>query len=69
MNIYAQRGHKVVYLGKNGYDSEQKAIEKMGVKVGDILTVKYTDVGSWKTDVYFDEVGSYHNSVMFEDLE
>jgi hypothetical protein len=69
MNIYAKQGHKVKYLGENGYDSNRAAIEKLGVKVGDILTVQFTEVYSSSTDVYFEEVAGYHNSVMFEDVE
>lgn len=67
MNIYAKDGHRVRYLGGNGYAIEREHIEKLGVKAGDILTVRYTDVGDCRTAVVFHEIASYHNSVMFED--
>lgn len=69
MNIYAQKGDKVVYLGENGYDYQREAIEKAGIKAGDTLTVERTEVYDYSTDVYLKEVGGWHNSVMFEDAE
>lgn len=69
MNIYAQRGSKVEYLGENGYERDREDIEQLGVKVGDILTVDYTDIGSWCTYVHFSDLTGSHNSVMFEDYD
>lgn len=69
MNIYAQAGDKVTYLGENGYDAERDAIKRAGIKAGDILTVESTSVGSWSTYVTFEEIWGSHNSVMFEDVE
>ena len=69
MNIYASRGTKVRYTGENGYDHEHIDIQTMGVSVGDILTVERTEVGSWKTYVYFEELDGGYNSVMFEDVK
>lgn len=67
MNIYAEAGDKVVYLGENGYDWQREKIESLGVKVGDLLTVSYVDVREWITYVEFEEIDNMHNSVMFED--
>lgn len=69
MNIYAKQGVKVRYTGENGYDADREQIEKLGVKPGDVLTVDYTDVGSWCTYVHFEGFGHSHNSVMFEDVD
>lgn len=69
MNIYAQEGTKVKYLGKNGYDHDKKDIEKLGVKTGDIFTVESTVIGNWMTMVHFKEISGVHNSVMFEEVE
>jgi hypothetical protein len=69
MDIYAQKGSKVRYLGTGGYQGERDRIEALGVKKGDILTVRYTNVDNWHTDAYFFEIERGHNSVMFEDVE
>lgn len=67
MNIYAKEGDKVIYLGKNGtnYDKEYANAR---LKVDEIYTISYTEVGNWKTDVYLSEVEGTFNSVMFKDL-
>lgn len=69
MNIYADLGHKVRYTGEDGYDRDHEKIKAEGIKPGDILTVSYTDVGDWSTEVAFIEVVGTYNSVMFEDVE
>lgn len=69
MNIYARPGTKVRYTGENGYDHEHDDIQTMGVSIGEILTVKETEVGSWKTYVYFEELDGGFNSVLFEDID
>jgi hypothetical protein len=68
MNIDAEAGTKVVYLGENGYDYQREKIEALGVKVGDLLTVSYVDVREWITYVEFEEIDSMHNSEMFKDI-
>lgn len=69
MDIYADPGHKVRYLGENGYDYERTKVESEGVKIDDVLTVEDIDVGDWKTRVKFEEISGWHNSVMFEDVQ
>jgi hypothetical protein len=69
MNIYAEGGDKVRYRGRGGYDVERKDIEALGVKVGDVLTVSFTEVGRSSTYVVFDEIHGRHNSALFEDFE
>lgn len=68
MNIYAPPGTKVRYTGENGYDIDHKLILNKGVKVGDILTVDYTEVHSSSTTVFFEGILGGHNSVIFEDV-
>lgn len=69
MNIYANRGAKVRFLDQNGTDYDlEKAREYF--KKDQILTVRSTDVGGWRTEIMFQEcVGEWFNSVMFEDVE
>ena len=52
MNIYARRGYKVVYLDKNGFEHDTINARKKGLVKGQVYTVSYTDVGSWRTDVF-----------------
>lgn len=51
MNIYAQRGTKVRFLAENGYDHQKEKCRELGLKKGDILTVKFDVVGSWSNCV------------------
>lgn len=67
MDIYAEAGDKVVYLGENGQDYQRERVESQGIRAGDVLTVVYCDVDSWSTAVEFEEIKGCHNSVMFED--
>ena len=69
MNIYADKGHKVVAKHFNdGYDSDiQKANDYLDFNR--VYTVEYTDVGGWHTDVKLQEFdGITFNSVHFEDF-
>lgn len=68
MNIYAESGHKVRYTGENGYQHDHDNLKKLGVKVGDILTLDYADIDTWNTAVCFEEIRGWHNSVVFEDV-
>jgi hypothetical protein len=68
MNIYAKPGTKVRYLAKNGYEGERKFANTI-LSEGQILTVAETDVGGWRTTVYFEEYPRCgFNSVMFEEV-
>lgn len=67
MNIYAQSGHKVVYLDENGYEGDRNYAREKGFVKGGVYEVKHTEVGSCHTSVYFHDMIGGHNSVMFED--
>lgn len=69
MNIYAEEGDKVIFLGKHGRDEELKyALQKL--EVGKEYTVYYTDVGGWYSTVCLKELPSEDfNTVMFADVE
>jgi len=69
MDIYAEPGTKVRFAyPDNGYDFHKKVAAKH-LTEGEIYTVKITDVGSFHTDVYLNEVpGVAFNSVMFESV-
>lgn len=67
MDIYCNKGHKIVFLGKNGWDGEAEEASRY-LTVGEVYTVDYTVVHSWTTDVYLEEFPKRSfNSVMFED--
>ena len=68
MDIYSEPGSKVKFAHPdNGYQYH-KDIAAKHLKVGEVYTIKITDVGSCHTDVYLKEVpGVAFNSVMFED--
>jgi len=67
MNIYARKGHRVVFLGYNGYPSEL-AHAKTLLSVGSVYTVDHTNVYSSSTSVKLVEFPKeLFNSVMFED--
>ena len=78
MNIYALRGHKVRFLGKNGYDTQLEHAKKI-LEVGEMYTVHHTEVGQSSTYVCFEDIERVahngdkdferFNSVMFEDVE
>lgn len=65
MDINAPAGTKIVFTGKNGWESEkQEALKRL--KVGETYTVISTDIGGWKTYVYIEEYPGYgFNSVHF----
>ncbi|ODA07335.1 MULTISPECIES: hypothetical protein [Paenibacillus] len=69
MNIYAEKGHKVVFLNKNGTESQRLGARKKGLIEGHVYTVESTEVGGYSTGVYLKEFPGYSfNSVMFADL-
>lgn len=74
MNIYAKKGTKIIGLFENnviigGYELDKKNASEH-IKEGEIYTVNYTDVGSWHTDVFLEEIqGRCFNSVHFADID
>ena len=72
MNIYALAGHKVKVTEEtksNGYDHHVEQVAKY-LEVGKIYTVESTDVSSWSTVVYLQEIPKVgFNSTCFEDVE
>lgn len=72
MDIYARSGHKVLVTveGMNsGYEHHKETAKKYLV-VGKTYTVDHTDVSSWHTDVYLQEIpGIAFNSVHFIDAK
>lgn len=69
MNIYAQRGDKVIFSHPNagGWGDSEKCAKHL--ELGAEYTVQETEVDPWHTDVYLQEVpGVAFNSVMFDDL-
>ena len=71
MNIYAERGTKVMYMGRNGLDYHREEAAKAGLTVGSIYTVLATDVGSWSSSVILKETGEQvdFNTVMFKEVK
>jgi hypothetical protein len=68
MNIRAKEGHKVVFLGKGGYDIEPVNAIKDGLEVGKEYTVDFTDVGQSHSTVHLKEFPDRgYNTVMFDD--
>lgn len=70
MNIYANSGHKVVAKHLDwGYEPDKEQAHKY-LEQDAIYTVSYTEVSSWHTDVYLEEIpGVKFNSVHFEDAQ
>lgn len=67
MDIYAQEGDKVIFLGKHGRD-EELAYALRKLEAGKEYTVDHTDVHSWCSYVYLKELPEESfNTVMFED--
>jgi len=67
MNIYAEKGHKVIFENENaGYEMQQKDIKEVLV-VGQTYIVNYTEVESYSTDVYLEGYSQPFNSVFFVD--
>lgn len=71
MNIYSKPGTKVVFAyPDNGYPSEKETVKKLGLKLGEVYTVKMTIVSQSSTSVYLEEFPCISfNSVHFEDFE
>lgn len=66
MDIFSAPGTKVKYTGTNGNDFNRQHIESKGIKVDDVLTVKYTRVSAYSSRVSFEEVDGEFNTVCFE---
>ncbi len=68
MDIYAVTGTKIVFIGKNGtsFDQEQA---RLVLEVGKTYTLAYSEIGSWKTEIYLEEISGGFNSVMFLEEE
>jgi hypothetical protein len=65
LNINAKPGTKVIYLAKNGYDSDKKHANKF-LKKETEYTVSHIIIGDWSSLVYLEEMPDQgFNSVMF----
>lgn len=69
MNIYALKGHKVKCKTLSaGYDYD-KEVAQNHLKVEKEYTIERTQVDSWHTDVWLQEIPNVKfNSVFFEDI-
>lgn len=69
MNIYAKKGEKVKYTGKNGRDSDKQHANKY-LKIGEVYTVNQTFVYPYISYVELEEMPSKQfNTVNFDDYE
>lgn len=68
MDIYATPGTKIVFTGKNGTNSEQEQA-RLVLEVGKTYTLAYAEIGSWRTEIFLEEVSGGFNSVMFLEEE
>lgn len=68
MYIYAQKGHRVVFTHPNaGRDDEIKDAAEY-LTVGETYTVDKTEVHSFHTNVWLEEIPDvYFNNCMFDD--
>lgn len=64
MNIYAKPGEKLVFTGKNGSDFDQEQANQV-LEIGKTYTLSYIAIGSWKSEVFLEEISGSFNSVMF----
>lgn len=68
MDIYAPPGTKIVFLGKNGTSFDQEEARTV-LEVGKTYTLAYSEIGSWRTEIFLEEVSGGFNSVMFLEEE
>lgn len=70
MNIWANKGYRVrCYTLSAGNENHQKIAEQY-LTLDAEYTVEYTEVSSWKTYVFLQEIpGVGFNSVFFVDVE
>ena len=70
MDLKTKIGSKVKYLDENGYDRDREWAQHMGLKKGEVYTVRFVDIGSWSSSVWLDEIeGASFNTVMFKNVE
>lgn len=68
MNIYALNGHKVKCKTLSGGYSYHQEIAEKYLKIDEEYTIEKTEVDSWHTDVWLQELPNVKfNSVFFED--
>lgn len=68
MDIYSEKGTKVVFSGEGGWEKENK--DALGIlEVGKTYTVLYTRVGGWFSRVTLEEFPDLEfNTVMFNKI-
>jgi len=65
LNIYSKKGAKLIYLDKNGYDTQREEANKF-LKKGEIYTVDHVDIFKSTSTVFLKEFpGMGFNMVMF----
>ena len=70
MNIYSKPGSKVVFLNKNGYDSDRKYAVDIGLIEGKEYIIDRIEVGEYYSSVkLIDFPLDYFNTVMFDDYK
>jgi dCMP deaminase len=68
MNIYAEKGTKIIYTGKNGTDYDKKYADTHLI-VGVTYIVKKINVHNWSSTVELEELPGYEfNTVHFEEF-
>ena len=68
MDMYADTGHKVVFMGRGGRDEEIDNAKNI-LKIGSIYNVSSVDVHAFSSTVCLKEFpGRFFNQVMFEEL-
>ena len=65
MNIYAEKGTRVVFTGEGGYDSDRDFARKMGLNEGETYTVSKTRVENWVSYVTLVGYDGEFNTTMF----
>lgn len=70
MDVYSKPGSKVRFANPDSGRDYDIKLAKKELKVGQIYTIDYTDVGSWHTDVYLvEKPGIPFNSVHFANVK
>ena len=63
---WAAKGDKVMFVGKDGRESDHQFAKKVGLVVGEIYTVTNTTIESSNSDYTLEGFPHDHNCVMFE---
>jgi len=69
MDIYSEKGTKIIFTASGGWDYDKTNAEKRGLILGEKYTVEKTKIGTWFSFVELEEFPNLEfNTMLFDKI-